>query len=150
MADASSGAVLDEEQLLAVLVSLKSGDFTARMPAGAVGSAGRIAESVNALMNQLNVLTLEFDRISREIGTEGRFGGQAEVDGVQGRWKELLVNFNEMAAHLTDQIRDFSQTAHKAATGDASRMATVSAYGETAELKDTINLLVEQRRRGNP
>lgn len=142
-------ASLNEEQLLTVLSALKDGDFSVRLPSGAPGATGQIAETVNAFADQLGAFTAELSRISREIGTEGRFGGQAEVEGLSGSWKDLLDIFNDMAVQLTNQVRDFSQTAQAAASGNSARRVTVPANGETAELKDALNVLVDQRSRSN-
>ena len=93
-------------------------------------------------------------RVAREVGTEGKLGGQASVEGVRGTWKELTDNVNPMASNLTDQVRDISAVATAIAHGDMSRKITVEVRGELLELKNIINTMVDQlsvvRRRGDP
>ena len=140
----STSIGIDERQLLDALSALEQGDFTRRLPTGAAGTAGEIAATVNALLAQCEQFASEFNRITREIGDEGRFGGQAEVEGLSGEWKLLIDNLNAMSANLTCQIRDFSQTTHALVNGSTQRRVTVSASGETAELKETINKLIDR------
>jgi len=144
MTTSSSFVGMDEEQLLVVLTALKEGDFTKRMPVGASGTAGRISETVNALMEQLTAFTVETDRITREVGIEGRFGGQAEVPGLSGAWQGTLEGLNQMAGSLTNQVRDFAATTTAVANGDLTKKITVEAWGEMKEWKDTVNIMVDQ------
>jgi HAMP domain-containing protein len=140
----SPSAHLDEEQILAALVAAKRGDFSARMPAGAVGTAGRVAETFNGLMEQLNTFASESNRIAREIGVEGRYGCQAVVPGLSGAWKDMVDSLNTMASNLTVQVRDLAATTDAVANGRLARKISVDAAGEMLELKTTINIMLDQ------
>lgn len=142
--DQANNNALDQKQLLRVLTALKDGDFTPLMPDGQDGIPGEIADTINALVRRLNPFAAEVTRISREIGTEGKFGGQAEVKGLSGTWKDLVDNINLMAANLTNQVRDMSQVAERIEVGNSGRRVTVHARGETLEFKETLNRLVDQ------
>ena len=135
---------LDTQELLAVLTALKDGDFTRLMPEGQGGIEGEIAATINTLVRRLNPFAVEVTRISREIGIEGKFGGQAEVEGLPGTWQDLVENINIMGANLTHQVRDMARVARGAVEGDTSRKVTVEAQGETLALKESINALVDQ------
>jgi HAMP domain-containing protein len=115
------------------------------MPAGSDGIAGEIAATFNELTDMLSALTLELTRITREIGTEGRFGGQAEVEGLGevGIWKGMTNNINAMSANLTNQLRDMYNVTQAAVNGDISQRVTVDAEGETFLLKNNINALLD-------
>ena len=106
------------------------------------------------MVDQLSSFADEVTRVAREVGTEGKLGGQAEVKGVSGTWKDLTDNVNFMAGNLTDQVRNIAQVTTAVANGDLSQKITVDARGEVLELKDTINTMVDQlrvvRRRGHP
>jgi HAMP domain-containing protein len=143
---AADSTPLDTDALLAALTALKNGDFSARMPAGD-GEAGRIAEVLNAVMAQNALLTGEVRRIAREVGPEGRFGGQAEVPGLAGAWSELVADVNRMGSLLTEQIRDLSQTSRALAGGSTERKVTAPAYGETLELQQHLNAAIERVQR---
>src|SRR5207253_4027717 len=88
----------------------------------------------------------EVSRVASEVGTEGKLGGQAEVTGVSGTWKALTDNVNQLAGNLTSQVRNIAQVTKAVARGDLSQTITVEAQGEVAELKDTINTMVDQLR----
>jgi HAMP domain-containing protein len=134
---------VDSRQLWSVLTALNEGDFSRRLPAGQEGPAGAIAETVNTLLGRLEAVASEMNRITWEVA-EGNFGGQAEVDGLAGGWKEMIDNLNVMSATLTCQVRDISRTAEGIADGDPSRRVTVNAQGETLLLKEIVNRLVDQ------
>jgi HAMP domain-containing protein len=134
----------DLQQLSKVLTALKEGDFSQRLPAGAEGEAREIAETLNALLDRLDAFASEMNRVTWEVGTAGMFGCQAEVEGLSGTWKELTDNLNVMAANLTGQVRDLSQVAKGIAAGNPSRRVMVDAQGETLELKQSLNTLVDQ------
>lgn len=138
------GTTRDDEQLLAVLTALKNGDFTQRMPEGSTGAAGQIAETLNAIMEQCGAFTAETDRITREIGVEGRLGGQAQVFNLSGSWQKSLDNLNVMARNVTAQVRDFAITTTAVANGDLTRKVTVAADGEILEWKTTVNIMIDQ------
>jgi len=135
---------LDHQQLVRVLTALQAGDFSQRMPGGQPGVAADIAQTINTTFDFLNTFASEFVRITREIGVEGRFGGQAEIEGLSGTWKALTDDLNVMAANLTCQVRDMSQVVERIEASNFGRKVTVPAQGETLELKESINRLADQ------
>jgi HAMP domain-containing protein len=96
------------------------------------------------MVDQLRSFAAEVTRVAREVGTEGQLGGQARVEGVSGTWRDLTDNVNFMAANLTSQVRNIAQVATAVANGDLSQKITVDAQGEILELKQTINVMVDQ------
>src|SRR5437762_3342013 len=104
----------------------------------------RSAQLVNKMIDQLSVFTSEVTRVAREVGTEGKLGGQAQVRGVSGVWKELTESVNQMAGNLTAQVRNIAEVTTARATGDHANKITVDVKGEILELKDTINTMVDQ------
>ncbi|MFF0741693.1 HAMP domain-containing protein [Streptomyces sp. NPDC004111] len=131
-------------QLLAGLTAVRDGDFGTRLPDDRDGLLGEIALVFNGMVDQLSLFTSEVTRVAREVGTEGRLGGQAEVPGVDGTWKDLTDSVNAMAGNLTTQVRDIAQVATAVAKGDLTRKIDVDAQGEIHELKNTINTMVDQ------
>src|SRR5262249_41925237 len=99
---------------------------------------------VNTMLEQLGSFVSEVTRVAREVGTEGKLGGQANVRGVAGTWKDLTDNVNAMAANLTGQVRNIAAVTTAVAKGDLSKQITVDVTGEILELKDTINTMVDQ------
>jgi len=110
------------------------------------GDALRVAHAVNQLVDRLRVVSSEVTRVSREVGTEGKLGGQADVKGLTGTWKDLTDNVNLLAGNLTSQVRNIALVTTAVANGDLSKKITVDAKGEILELKDTINVMVDQLR----
>ena len=106
----------------------------------------RSATIVNTMIQQLGVFTAEVTRVAREVGTDGKLGGQAQVPGVAGTWKDLTDSVNSMASNLTGQVRNIAEVATAVASGDLSRKITVDVRGEILELKETINTMVDQLR----
>ncbi|HYZ29595.1 MAG TPA: HAMP domain-containing protein, partial [Thermoleophilaceae bacterium] len=104
----------------------------------------RIGTTVNAMVDQLSSFADEVTRVAREVGTEGRLGGQAEVRGVSGTWKDLTDSVNQMASNLTDQVRNIAQVTTAVANGDLTQKITVDVKGEILELKNTMNTMVDQ------
>src|SRR5205807_291703 len=102
------------------------------------------AKTVNTMVEQLNAFASEVTRVAREVGTEGNLGGQAEVKGVAGTWKDLTDNVNLMANNLTSQVRNIADVTTAVANGDLSKKITVDVKGEILELKNTINIMVDQ------
>ena len=96
------------------------------------------------MVDQLNAFACEVTRVAREVGTEGRLGGQAQVPGVAGTWKDLTDNVNSMASNLTAQVRNIADVSTAIASGDLSKKITVNVSGEILELKETINTMVDQ------
>src|SRR5947207_610326 len=106
----------------------------------------RSAKLVNKMIDQLSVFTSEVTRVAREVGTEGKLGGQAQVKGVSGVWKELTESVNQMAGNLTDQVRNIADVTIAVSNGDLSKKITVDVHGEILQLKDTVNTMVDQLR----
>src|SRR5207237_539669 len=104
----------------------------------------QLKETINTMVDQLNAFAGEVTRVAREVGTEGRLGGQANVRGVAGTWKDLTDSVNSMASNLTAQVRNLAEVATAVARGDLSKKITVDVRGEILELKDTINTMVDQ------
>jgi HAMP domain-containing protein len=142
-----AGRKLDEsglEQLLAGLTAVRGGDFSTRLPESGDPLMDQIATVFNGMADQLDLFTSEVTRVAREVGTEGRLGGQADVKGVSGTWKDLTDSVNAMAGNLTGQVRDVAQVATAVAEGDLTQKITVDAKGEMLELKSTLNTMVDQ------
>ncbi|MEY9928701.1 HAMP domain-containing protein/signal transduction histidine kinase [Catenulispora sp. GP43] len=131
-------------QLLAGLTAVRDGDFGTRLPEDGDGLLVEIATVFNGMVDQLSLFTSEVTRVAREVGTDGRLGGQAEVPGVSGTWKDLTDSVNAMAGNLTTQVRDIAQVATAVAKGDLSQKIDVDARGEILELKNTLNTMVDQ------
>ena len=106
----------------------------------------RIRATVNAMVDRLSSFADEVTRVAREVGTEGKLGGQAKVKGVSGVWKDLTENVNSMASNLTGQVRNIAEVTTAVANGDLSKKITVDVRGEVLQLKDTINTMVDQLR----
>ncbi len=106
----------------------------------------RTAKTVNRMVNQLGSFASEVTRVAREVGTDGKLGGQAKVRGVAGTWKDLTDNVNLMAGNLTGQVRNIAAVTTAVANGDLTKKITVDVKGEFLELKDTINTMVDQLR----
>src|SRR5438067_3626377 len=141
------GSRLDEsrlEQLLAGLTAVRGGDFSTRLAKTGDPLMDEIATVFNGMADQLDLFTSEVTRVAREVGTEGKLGGQAHVPGVSGTWKDLTESVNAMAGNLTGQVRNIAQVATAVARGDLSQKIDVDARGEILELKDTVNTMVDQ------
>src|ERR1700693_4219238 len=106
----------------------------------------RSANIVNTMIQQLSVFTAEVTRVAREVGTDGKLGGQAQVPGVAGTWKDLTDSVNSMASNLTGQVRNIAEVATAVASGDLSKKITVNVRGEILQLKEAINTMVDQLR----
>src|SRR5215831_707006 len=131
------------QQLLAGLSAVRSGDFSTRLPADGDPLMDEIASVFNGMNDQLALFTSEVTRVAREVGTEGRLGGQARVPGVGGTWRDLTDSVNSMAGNLTGQVRSISQVATGVAKGDLSQKINVEAGGEVAALAESINSMVD-------
>src|SRR5512146_2070112 len=143
VATTQTGQQEQMQQLLAGLTAVCGGDFSIRLPEGADSLMNEIAAVFNAMNEQLGVFTSEVTRVAREVGTEGRLGGQAEVPAVAGTWKDLTDSVNAMAGNLTGQVRAIAQVTTAVARGDLSQKITVDARGEILELKSTVNTMVD-------
>lgn len=132
--------------LLNAIEAVRRGDLTKRLQRTRYDIFGEIADSYNGMMENLNTFTSEVSRVAREVGTEGKLGGQANVTGIAGSWKELTDNVNAMAANLTGQVRNISQVSTAVANGDLTQKITVEVRGEILQLKETINKMVDNLR----
>ncbi|MGH3167788.1 MAG: HAMP domain-containing protein, partial [Trebonia sp.] len=131
------------QQLLAGLTAVRGGDFSTRLPEGRDPLMNEIAAVFNGMNEQLGVFTSEVTRVAREVGTDGRLGGQAQVPAAAGSWRDLTDSVNAMAGNLTSQVRGIAQVTTAVARGDLSQKITVDARGEVAALADTINDMVD-------
>jgi signal transduction histidine kinase/HAMP domain-containing protein/CheY-like chemotaxis protein len=127
-----------------VTTAVANGDLSRKITVDAKGEVEALAETINRMVDQLRSFAAEVTRVAREVGTEGILGGQAEVPGVAGTWKDLTDNVNFMARNLTDQVRNIAQVATAVANGDLTQTSAVDARGEILELKQTLNRMVAQ------
>ena len=127
-----------------VTTAVATGDLSQKIDVDAQGEIAELKDTINTMVDQLSSFAAEVTRVAREVGTEGQLGGQAEVAGVSGTWRDLTESVNQLASNLTDQVRNIAQVTTAVATGDLSKKITVGAQGEIAELKDTINTMVDQ------
>jgi len=127
-----------------VTTAVANGDLTQKISVDARGEILELKDTINTMVDQLRAFASEVTRVAREVGTEGKLGGQAEVEGVSGTWRGLTENVNLMATNLTDQVRNIADVTTAVASGDLTRKITVDAQGEILELKDTINTMVDQ------
>src|SRR5688572_14143848 len=125
-----------------VTTAVANGDLTQKITVDVRGEMAELKKTLNTMVDQLSAFAGEVTRVAREVGTEGRLGGQAEVKGVSGTWKDLTDNVNTMAASLTTQVRAIAEVSSAVTSGDLTRQVTVEAQGEVAELKDTINQMI--------
>jgi HAMP domain-containing protein/signal transduction histidine kinase/CheY-like chemotaxis protein len=127
-----------------VTIAVASGDLSKKITVDVRGEILQLKEAINTMVEQLRSFASEVTRVAREVGTEGRLGGQAVVPGVAGTWKDLTDSVNAMATNLTGQVRNIAQVTTAVARGDLSRKITVDVKGEILELKETINTMVDQ------
>ncbi|HEX3629742.1 MAG TPA: HAMP domain-containing protein, partial [Candidatus Dormibacteraeota bacterium] len=127
-----------------VTTAVANGNLSKKITVDVRGEILDLKNTINGMVDQLNAFAGEVTRVAREVGTEGRLGGQAHVPGASGTWKDLTDNVNQLAANLTTQVRNIAQVTTAVQKGDLSRKITVEARGEILELKDTINVMVDQ------
>jgi HAMP domain-containing protein/CheY-like chemotaxis protein/signal transduction histidine kinase len=127
-----------------VTTAVATGDLSKKITADAKGEILELKNTINTMVDQLSSFASEVTRVAREVGTEGKLGGQAQVKGVGGTWKDLTDNVNFMASNLTGQVRNIAEVTTAVARGDLSKKITVDVKGEILELKDTINVMVDQ------
>ena len=127
-----------------VTTAVANGDLSKKITAEAQGEILELKSTINIMVDQLNAFAGEVTRVAREVGTEGKLGGQAEVKGVAGTWKDLTDSVNSMAGNLTGQVRNIAEVTTAVANGDLSKKITAQAQGEILELKNTINIMVDQ------
>ncbi len=127
-----------------VTTAVAQGDLSQKITVDARGEILELKSTVNTMVDQLSSFADEVTRVAREVGTEGKLGGQAEVKGVAGTWRDLTENVNQLAGNLTGQVRNIAQVTTAVAQGDLSQKITVDARGEILELKSTVNTMVDQ------
>src|SRR6201997_986356 len=129
-----------------VATAVAKGDLSQKIDVDARGEILELKTTINTMVDQLSSFAAEVTRVAREVGSEGRLGGQADVKGVSGTWKRLTENVNELASNLTTQVRAIAEVTSAVAAGDLTRSISVEAQGEVAELKDNINAMVQSLR----
>ena len=127
-----------------VTTAVANGDLSKKITVDVRGEILELKNTINTMVDQLNAFASEVTRVAREVGTEGKLGGQAQVKGVAGTWKDLTDNVNFMASNLTSQVRNIAEVTTAVANGDLSKKITVDVRGEILELKNTINTMVDQ------
>ena len=143
--NAMCGNLTDQVRNIAeVTTAVARGDLSRKITVDVRGEILELKDTINTMVDQLNAFAGEVTRVAREVGTDGRLGGQANVLGVAGTWKDLTDSVNSMASNLTAQVRNIAEVSTAIATGDLSKKITVDVRGEILELKDTINTMVDQ------
>ncbi|MBB3221482.1 HAMP domain-containing protein [Pseudoduganella umbonata] len=127
-----------------VTTAVANGDLSKKITVDVKGEILELKNTINVMVDQLNSFASEVTRVAREVGTEGKLGGQANVPGVAGTWKDLTENVNQLAGNLTGQVRNIAEVTTAVANGDLSKKITVDVKGEILELKNTINVMVDQ------
>src|SRR5205085_2569486 len=126
-----------------VMTAVANGDLTKKLTVEVSGEVLELKNTINTMVDQLSGVACEVLRVAREVGTDGKLGGQAQVKGVGGTWKDLTDNVNSMAANLTGQVRGIASVMKAVANGDLTRKLAVEAKGEVAALADTINGMID-------
>src|SRR5207247_960503 len=132
--------------IAAVTTAVATGDLSKKITVDVRGEIQELKNTINTMVDQLRSFGSEVTRVAREVGSEGRLGGQADVQGVSGTWRDLTDSVNYMAANLTNQVRNIAEVTTAVANGDLSKKITAEALGEILELKSTINTMVDQLR----
>jgi len=132
--------------IAAVTTAVARGDLSKKITVDVKGEILELKDTINVMVDQLSSFASEVTRVAREVGTEGKLGGQANVPGVAGTWKDLTDSVNSMAGNLTGQVRNIAEVTTAVANGDLSKKITVDVKGEIFELKNTINVMVDQLR----
>ncbi|WP_182915650.1 response regulator [Massilia cavernae] len=130
--------------IAAVTTAVANGDLSKKITVDVKGEILELKNTINVMVDQLSSFASEVTRVAREVGTEGKLGGQAQVKGVAGTWKDLTDSVNSMAGNLTGQVRNIADVTTAVANGDLSKKITVDVKGEILELKNTINVMVDQ------
>ena len=142
-----AGNLTDQVRNIAkVTIAVANGDLSQKITVGAKGEIAQLKDTINIMVDQLRSFAAEVTRVAKEVGSEGKLGGQAEVQGVSGVWKDLTDNVNVLAANLTTQVRGIVKVVTAVAMGDLSQKITVDVRGELLELKETVNTMVDQLR----
>src|SRR5437868_3655661 len=134
---------LQVRNIAEVTTAVARGDLNRKITVDVKGEILELKNTINTMVDQLSSFASEVTRVAREVGTEGKLGGQAEVAGVGGTWKDLTDNVNWMAGNLTAQVRNIADVTTAVANGDLSKKITVDVQGEILELKNTINTMVD-------
>jgi HAMP domain-containing protein len=143
--NAMCGNLTDQVRNIAqVTTAVARGDLSRKITVDVRGEILELKDTINTMVDQLNAFASEVTRVAREVGTDGKLGGQAVVPGVGGTWKDLTDNVNSMAGNLTAQVRNIAEVATAIAGGDLSKKITVNVSGEILQLKETINTMVDQ------
>jgi HAMP domain-containing protein/CheY-like chemotaxis protein/signal transduction histidine kinase len=143
--NAMCGNLTDQVRNIAqVTTAVARGDLSRKITVDVRGEILELKDTINTMVDQLNAFASEVTRVAREVGTEGKLGGQAQVSGVAGTWKDLTDNVNFMASNLTAQVRNIAEVATAIAGGDLSKKITVNVSGEILQLKETVNTMVDQ------
>ncbi len=142
----ASNLTAQVRNIAGVTTAVATGDLTKKITVGVKGEILELKNTINTMVDQLSSFAAEVTRVAREVGTEGKLGGQADVRGVAGTWKDLTDSVNSMASNLTGQVRNIAAVTTAVAMGDLSKKITVDVKGEILELKDTINTMVGQLR----
>src|SRR5205807_2131559 len=129
-----------------VTTAVAKGDLTRKITVEVQGELLELKNTINTMVDQLSAFADEVTRVAREVGTEGKLGGQAEVEGVSGTWKRLTENVNQLAGNLTTQVRAIADVATAVTRGKLDRTITVDAPGEVGDLKDNINQMIANLR----
>src|ERR671931_239083 len=132
--------------IVKVVTAVANGNLRQKLTVEAKGEVADLAETINSMTDTLSTFAEQVTDVAREVGTEGILGGQAEVEGAAGTWKDLTDSVNFMASNLTDQVRNIAQVTTAVANGDLTQKITVDVKGEVLELKNTVNTMVEQLR----
>jgi signal transduction histidine kinase/CheY-like chemotaxis protein/HAMP domain-containing protein len=140
----ASNLTAQVRNIAGVTTAVARGDLSRKITVDVKGEILELKNTINTMVDQLNGFAAEVTRVAREVGTEGKLGGQAQVPGVAGTWKDLTDNVNSMANNLTNQVRNIAEVTTAVAKGDLSRKITVDVRGEILELKNTINTMVDQ------
>src|SRR5205085_1495098 len=127
-----------------VVTAVATGDLNQKFTIEAKGEVAALADTINSMIDTLRVFAEQVTTVARQVGTQGKLGGQAEVPGVAGTWRDLTDSVNGLADNLTNQVRNIADVTTAVAKGDLSRKITVDARGEILELKNTINTMVDQ------
>ncbi len=145
--NAMCGNLTDQVRNIAqVTTAVARGDLSRKIAVDVKGEILELKNTINTMVDQLNAFAGEVTRVAREVGTEGRLGGQAQVPGVAGTWKDLTDSVNSMAGNLTTQVRNIADVTIAVASGDLSRKITADVRGEILQLKEAINTMVDQLR----
>src|SRR5205823_4651078 len=140
-----AGNLTDQVRNIAeVTTAVANGDLSKKITVDVRGEVLQLKDTINTMVDQLRAFSVEVTRVAREVGTEGKLGGQAQVEGVSGTWRQLTESVNFMATSLTEQVRNIAEVTTAVANGDLSKKVTVDVRGEVAELKNTINTMVDQ------